>query len=211
MSRTKAHTPYHVLERRAKDSQIVHNGCHLDPRGASRLVRWELVDIREEADWIPKEKLVNPRPFGHRVRYLFNAQTLRYEPQETDPFPVRSYFRVGSVQDENGVEQIFSPLIRTERVPVYEVVDCDVDDPTGPYRSCHYESDDASVTAYGYHHKCFWPNGLKRDLWYSPERQQAREFCREAAAQYNTHGDAPEDEPYTPGSPRGLWGGGWVD
>lgn len=210
MSRTHAHTPYHVHARRDPNAEVVHDGCHLDPEGQGRVVRWEEVEVFEDADWRPR------RLQGQFNWYDLTPTLYAYNGE------LQCYVKVGSdkpkvellpkdLKPVRGTRTIYAPLRYLKRVPVYEVVPCDLDDSSlNRWRSCHYDSDTASQQAYGYHHKCDW-HGLQRDLWYKPERQQGREFCREAAAIYNTTGEAPEDEPYVPGSPSGLWGGGWVD
>lgn len=94
-------------------------------------------------------------------------------------------------------------------VYVYAEVECDLDEGHHSFLRCHYDSD--SVWDEMFRHKCYWPEGLKRSLWYSPERQQARSFGRQAVREYNTFGEVLTDEPATRNNPSGLWGGGWPD
>lgn len=222
MSRTHAHTPYHVNARRDPEAVIHHDGCPHDPSGLGRIIRWDDVEIHQAPAWIPSK--VEVRRWSYVLRsgltaytdvYVYVGKLKRYvldstvddeEPKLLDPNRI-----YGTVVPCRATKMIFAPLIRIERVPVRKVVQCDVNDSSrGSWHGCYFDSDNAGIQTYGIHHKCEW-HGLKRDLWYKPERRQGREFGRAAAAAYNTYGEAPEDEPYTPGSPRGLWGGGWVD
>lgn len=207
MSRTDAHTPYHVRARRAKDSRIVHYGCDQDPTGQQRFIRWDYIEVNEDPAWRPEAVEID-RIFAGPARYVYDHESHTYKYLGDSKYePV---FSRDLIMPARGARRVYGPLKYTRRVAVYATVPCDVDNGSNSFRSCRYDSDDALVDTYGFHHKCDW-SGLKRELWYKPERQQGREFCRAAAAEYNAWGAAPEDEPYTPSSPRGLWGGGWVD
>lgn len=206
MARTYAHTPYHVHARRDPDAVINHIGCQYDPRGVGRLVRYDYYEVHEEADWRPRVFEVDSWYSIYADRFVYDPDTQFYLLEgTTEPVPIPQR---GEISVPHGTKYIYAPAKFITREPVREIVDCDVDDVEA--RGCYRTSDEARIQAFGHRHKCDWA-GLKRDLWYSPERQRDREFCRQAAAEYNTYGEAPTDEPYIPGSPSGLWGGGWVD
>lgn len=181
MSRTYAHTPEWALALRADDAEVIHQGCEQDPSGQGRLVGYREVQRFVAPYWHAKHLNVTVDP-------IFG---------DTD----------------DGIRWVYQSETYIVREPVYEVVPCDVDSGCrwDRMRSCYRHSDTSIVEAYGPHHKCEWPAGTKKSRWYGPERRQARDFGRRAAREYNTYGVAPEDEPYTPGSPSGLWGGGYID
>lgn len=102
---------------------------------------------------------------------------------------------------------VFEAVHTENRVRIFETVPCDIDAPDNGYRlKCSHE---ARIVGRGHH--CYWPKRTRRAKWYAPERQDGRQSLREMADEYNTYGDIETDEPWTPASPNGLWGGGWID
>lgn len=91
------------------------------------------------------------------------------------------------------------------RVRIFETVPCDID---APERRRGIQCGRSLIVN---KHHCHWGKGGRRLGWYAPERREERESLQQMAHEYNTHGEISTDDPWTPTSPAGLWGGGWID
>lgn len=109
-------------------------------------------------------------------------------------------------EDITALRWVFEGEHIENKVRIYETVPCDIDSPDTTSRQITCSRDPKTAR-----HHCHWPKGGRRAYWYGPEREDERMTLRQMAQEYNTHGDIETDEPWTPGSPRGMWGGGWID
>lgn len=205
MSRTHAHTPYRVSERRHHSATEVHVGCVHDPSGEGRIVgrRTEHID--------------HPAHYGTRV-FITHGEAPRgarrcdrdgnLRPLTDEGFMdrrSRSYLRceLTDCDGEKGFHEHFffrldgfiETYTETRFVPVRETVPCDID--VASYRrGCHVETDDSFRTS-GFRYRCHCSWCSIED---AREREDTRDkvYFRRAAAEYNTYGDLESfaDDPH---------------
>lgn len=224
MSRTYAHTPLHVLRRRDPRAAEVHIGCAHDPSGEGRIVGYRTEEIVHPAHFGTRVVTTHGEtPKGSR-RCTRDGEVIDFG-SEDDYAEIRGFrYRRGPIQrtsffarcesiDCNGekgfhehfffrLDGFIETYTETRRVPVREVVPCDISDGSGhPFsrRQCHV---DANLTNEEYRvhgavrrRCCSWCDGT---VLRAHEDSADRAYLRRAAAEYNTFGELEEfaDDPF---------------
>lgn len=224
MSRTYAHTPLHVLRRRDPRAAEVHRGCVHDPSGEGRIVGYRTEEIVHPAHFGTRIVTTHGEaPKGSR-RCTRDGEVIDFS-SEDDYAEIRGFrYRRSPIQrtsffawcesidcdGEKGFHEHFffrldgfiETYTETRRVPVREVVPCDISDGSGhPFsrRQCHVEADLTSEV-YRTHGAvrrrcCSWCDGT---VLRAHEDSVDRAYLRRAAAEYNTFGELEDfaDEPH---------------
>lgn len=224
MSRTYAHTPLRVLRRRDPRAVEVHIGCAHDPSGAGRIVGYRTEEIVHPAHFGTRIVTTHGEvPKGSR-RCTRDGEIIDFDAEDDYAEIYGFRYRRGSTQrtsffarceitdcdGEFGLREHFffrldgflETYTETRRVPVREVVSCDISDSSGhPFsrRQCHVDADLTSeeyrVHGASNHCHCSWCYGTARR---EREDRIDRAYFRRAAAEYNAFGELEEfaDEPY---------------
>ena len=225
MSRTYAHTPLHVLRRRDPRAAEVHRGCVHDPSGVGRIVGYRTEEIVHPAHFgtrivtthgeVPKGSRRCTRDgeiidFGAEDDYaeIFGFRYRRSSAQRNSFFA-----RCESTDcdgEEPGLREHFffrldgflETYTETRRVPVREVVPCDISD--GSVRSfssrrCYVDADltNEEYRVHGASNRCHCL-GCYGTARREREDRIDRTYFRRAAAEYNTFGELEDfaDEPH---------------
>lgn len=224
MSRTYTHAPLWVIERRHHSATEVHRGCVHDPSGEGRIVGYRTEEIVHPAHFGTRVITTHGEvPKGSR-RCTRDGEVI-YSSAEDEYGEIFGFrYRRSSIQrtsffarcesidcdEESGLREHFffrldgflETYTETRRVPVREVVPCDISDGSGhPFsrRQCHVEAD-LPREVYRTHGagRCRCCSWCDDTILRAHEDSADRAYLRRAAAEYNTFGELEDfaDEPH---------------